>query len=101
MFMVNVVKVGASKRIPQSRIWLEGSRLISAGFAHGARYNVVWHDAGATLTLSPAGARKVAGTIDRPIIDITGASVRALSVDRVIVTYYTGNAQKIKIERPE
>ena len=84
---VIVVKVGASKRIPQSRIWIEGWRLISAGFAHGTRYDVVWTDAGATLKLCPAGARKVAGTIDRPIINITGASVRALGVDRVSVSF--------------
>ena len=95
---VIVVKVGASKRIPQSRIWLEGSRLISAGFAHGTRYDVVWTDAGATLIPDTAGARKVAGTIDRPIIDITGERVRALGVDRVIVVY---SAQKIEIERGE
>ena len=87
MSIVTFVKVGASKRIPQSRIWLEGSRLTLSGFAHGARYNVGWHDAGATLTLSPAGARKVAGTIARPIIDITGANVRALECDRVTVSF--------------
>lgn len=98
MQLVTVVKVGAARRIPQSRIWIEGRRLIDAGFAHGTRYNVEWHDTGATLTLSPAGARKVAGTIDRPIIDITGASVRALGVDRVTIVY---TAQKIKIERCE
>ena len=95
---VIVVKVGASKRIAQSRIWLEGSRLISAGFAHGTRYNVSWTAAGATLIPDTAGARKVAGTIDRPIIDITGERVRALGVDRVIVVY---SAQKIEIERGE
>jgi len=97
-----VVKVGASKRVPQSRIWVEGRRLIGAGFVHGARYDVVWNVLGATLTLSSAGARKVAGTIDRPIIDITGEKVRALCAtlctDRVIIIY---SAQKIEIERGE
>ena len=96
---VIVAKVGASKRIPQSRIWLEGSRLLLSGFAHGTRYNVTWHDTGATLTLDPAGARKVAGTIDRPIIDITGEKVRAMGQDRVIITYH--ESKKIEIERPE
>ena len=101
MSILNVVKVGASKRVPQSRIWIEGWRLIGAGFAHGTRYNITWHDTGATLTPDPAGARKVAGTPDRPIIDITGERVRAMGQDRVLVTYYTGNAKKIEIERPE
>jgi len=93
-----VVKVGASKRVPQSRIWIEGWRLTGAGFSHGARYNVEWTVTGATLIPDTAGARKVAGTIDRPIIDITGERVRALGVDRVIVVY---SAQKIEIERGE
>jgi len=98
MSIVNVVKVGASKRIPQSRIWIEGWRLTGAGFAHGTRYNVVWNDAGATLIPDAAGVRKVAGSPDRPIIDITGEKVRALGQDRVIVNYYD---KKIEIERPE
>ena len=99
MSIVNVVKVGASKRIPQSRIWIEGWRLIGAGFSHGVRYNVTWHDTGATLTPDAAGARKVAGTVDRPIIDITGEKVRALGADRVIIIYH--ESKKIEIERPE
>jgi len=91
-----VVKVGASKRVPQSRIWIEGRRLISAGFVRGARYDVLWTAAGASLTLSPAGgARKVAGTSDRPIIDITGASVRSLQSDSATVTF---SDKKITIE---
>jgi len=93
--MQTIVKVGASKRIPQSRIWIEGRRLIDAGFAHGARYDVVWTDAGATLKLCPAGARKVAGAVDRPIIDITGASVRSLQSDSATVTF---SDKKITIE---
>ena len=95
MQTVHVVKVGASKRVPQSRIWLEGSRLISAGFAHGTRYDVEWTAAGATLALSPAGARKVAGAIDRPIIDITGERVRSLQCDGATVTF---SDKKITIE---
>ena len=98
MQLVNVVKVGAARRIPQSRIWIEGRRLISAGFAHGARYDVEWTATGATLKLCATGARKVAGAADRPIIDITGEKVRALGVDRVTIVY---TAQKIKIERCE
>ena len=80
-------KVGAAKRIPRSRIWIEGDRLASAGFVCGARYNVAWNDTGATLELCNTGARKVAGTIYRPVIDITGANVRALECDRVTVIF--------------
>jgi len=80
-------KVGAAKRIPRSRIWIEGERLALAGFVSGLRYNVEWSSTGATLSLSDTGARKVAGTIHRPVIDITGAVVRALDCDRVTVTF--------------
>lgn len=80
-------KVGAAKKIPRSRIWLEGERLASAGFNNGARYNVQWSDTGATLELCNTGARKVAGTEFRAVIDITGAHVRALECDRVTVSF--------------
>lgn len=80
-------KVGAARRIARSRIWIEGSRLSASGFAHAARYDVVWNDAGLTLTLCPTGARRVAGTLERPIIDITGDKVRALECDRVSVEF--------------
>lgn len=80
-------KVGAAKRIDRSRIWIEGERLASAGFNCGTRYNVQWHDTGATLELCNTGARKVAGTVYRPVIDITGESVRALECDRVTVSF--------------
>ena len=81
-------KVGAAKRIPRSRIWIEGERLASAGFNNGARYQVQWSDTGATLELCVNGARKVAGTIFRPVIDITGERVRALDCDRVAVSFH-------------
>ena len=81
-------KVGAAKRVDRSRIWIEGDRLASAGFNNGARYNVAWSSTGATLTLCNTGARKVAGTIYRPVLDITGAHVRALECDRVTVFFH-------------
>lgn len=70
-----ITKIGAARRVPHSRIWVEGARLIAAGFTHGARYDVTVVT-GLTLTLSESGARRVAGTPSRPIIDITGALVR-------------------------
>lgn len=84
-----ISKVGAARRIPQSRIWIEGARLTASGFAHAARYDVDWSATGLTLALSPTGARRVAGTPQRPIIDITGDKVRALQCDRVRVGFWT------------
>jgi hypothetical protein len=80
-------KVGAARKVPRSRIWIEGARLTLAGFTHAARYDVIWTGAGATLALSPTGSRRVAGTPERPIIDITGDKVRALACDRVAVEF--------------
>jgi len=82
-----ITKVGAARRIPRSRIWIEGARLTLAGFSHAARYDVAWNDTGLALTQSPSGSRRVAGTPERPIIDITGDRVRALGCDRVSVSF--------------
>jgi len=89
-------KVGTARRIPQSRIWIEGPRLTAAGFSHAALYDVEWNDTGLTLTLSPTGSRRVAGTPERPIIDITGERVRALDCDRVAVEF---SLETITIEK--
>jgi len=93
---VFTTKVGAARRIPQSRIWIEGARLTAAGFDHAARYEVEWNDTGLSLTLSPVGSRRVAGTPERPIIDITGDKVRALGCDRVSVEF---SVNSITIEK--
>lgn len=64
-----------------SRLWLEGSVLSSNGFDNGLRYEVTTAYAGEkpciSLTLNPEGSRKVAGTAQRPIVDINGAKVLA------------------------
>ena len=56
------------------RIWIEGDRLASAGFNRGT---VLYRSmTGSTMTLStvPADGRKhrIAGTADRPILDLCG-----------------------------
>ena len=71
-----LTKIGTSKKIARSRIWLEGPRLIDAGFTHGVRYDVRETPSGIVISAHPEGKRRVAGTPQRPIIDITGAIVR-------------------------
>lgn len=75
----------------RARIWIEGSRLAGAGFAHGARYNVMATANILALTLADDGARKVAGAAARPIIDICGRSVAPFETgDNVSITYAAG-----------
>jgi hypothetical protein len=71
-----LTKIGTSKKIARSRIWLEGRRLIDAGLAHGVRYDVRETLSGIVISAHPMGNRRVAGTPERPVIDITGAMVR-------------------------
>jgi len=65
-----------------ARVWLEGEMLLSNGWNNGDRFNVEFipHDGytgyGALVyTKHPEGKRKVAGTIDRPILDTNTAKL--------------------------
>ena len=71
-------KIGMNRGNP--RLWLEGKLLLDNGFTHGLRYTVTRHGNEfsldcLTITLDTSGARKIAGTPQRPIIDINGAKV--------------------------
>lgn len=77
------------------RIWIEGARLLSAGFTHHMPYVV--EIVGNCLVLKRCakgarkGARKVAGAPARPIIDITGKSCAPFDTgDDVQITYMAG-----------
>ena len=75
----------------RARIWIEGARLASAGFTHGARYNVMATANILALTLADDGARKVAGAAARPIIDMSGRSCQPFDTgDDVSITYEQG-----------
>ena len=77
------------------RIWLEGKRLVEAGYERGVRFDVVplpLRDGGMVLAQNEdgTGKRKVSGKGDRPIIDIVGAEIvnSMLRVgDEVVITY--------------
>jgi len=84
--MANVTvrhKVGTSRGAERSRIWLEGDRVLAAGFAVGMFYERIWNDAEGVLVLRVSGVKgpratsgKVSGKGERPIIDIVGERVR-------------------------
>ena len=77
------------------RIWIEGARLLSAGFTHQTPY--VIEIVGNSLALKRCakgarqGARSVAGAPARPIIDITGKSCAPFETgDAVEISYKDG-----------
>jgi hypothetical protein len=76
--------IGTNHGKGTSRIWLEGKRLVEAGFEVGTRYDrlqtaknlpnetlLEW----ITLKANPKGKFKVSGKGDKPIIDISGGAV--------------------------
>jgi hypothetical protein len=85
-------KIGAARQIPGSRVWIEGARLVRAGFVVGARYALSETDGVLVLTLTPEGKRRVSGKGDKPIIDITGDLIRRVFARRpsVLVDYSVG-----------
>ena len=71
------------------RVWLEGKRLLDAGFRDGVRYQVTPGQGSLELHLTPSGSHKVSrGGVERPIVDLI---TRALGspVERVQVRFYS------------
>ncbi len=76
-------KLTPLKGIPRSKIWLEGKKLTEHGFGHKQAYIVTPDDTQVTIYLDAVGEddfiptkpRYVAGTPDRPIIDLGNKTV--------------------------
>jgi DNA (cytosine-5)-methyltransferase 1 len=67
-------KIGQNRGKP--RLWLEGSILLDHGFHHGCSWEAVRVSPDELrLKAGPLGGRKVAGTVDRPIIDINSGAI--------------------------
>jgi hypothetical protein len=75
-----------------ARVWLQAKWLISAGFHNGAVYSVEYSTGKISIMPSEKG-RKVAGNIDRPIIDLNSKKVtQALrGFDAVRVRAFNGS----------
>lgn len=78
-------KIGRNRGKP--RLWIEGATLGNAGFKHGDSWVLVAHLTGLDIVrvdaepgskLDGRRVRKIAGTPDRPIIDIAGNSLAPL-----------------------
>ena len=66
-------KIGTNRG--NRRAWIEGDILAHAGWARGIRYTRTVTAEAIVLVRDDAGARKVAGTPSRPIVDLCGAWV--------------------------
>ena len=96
-----VHKLSTARGQEHSRIWLERERLTRAGFTKGKTFRKTWAGGALTLTLAKPGkddaARDfgtVAGTDDRPVIDIVGEKVREYfgsKATHISVTYEEGS----------
>ena len=80
-----ITKIGTARQVPGSRVWIEGNRLVAAGFSVGLRYNLTEIDGQLILTLAVDGQRKVSGKGIKPIIDITGDLIRRVFANRPTV----------------
>ena len=77
-------KIGSNRGKP--RLWLEGAILLETGFKHGLTWDAYPIDDGSLrLLASNEGGRKIAGTAERPIIDINStATLAGFSVGDVV-----------------
>lgn len=90
---VFVTKLGTAKKVERSRIWIEGKRLVDAGFTVGQYFSKTWLGPNEPSPFkAPSNSLilellveddvlnappcKVSGKGDKPIIDITGERVR-------------------------
>ncbi|WP_368508078.1 hypothetical protein [Bradyrhizobium lupini] len=78
-------KLGKTRAGEGTRIWLEGKRLLDHGFTHRATCQRKWSEGKLIVVLVDAAAFEqlprnerttVAGSAERPIIDIVGEAVR-------------------------
>lgn len=77
-------KIGQNRGKP--RLWLEGAILLDSGFHHGCSWELTKLGDGLLLVAGKRGKRHIAGTPDRPIIDInSGAALAGFQVGEVVV----------------
>lgn len=95
--------IGTNHGKGTSRIWLEGKRLVEAGFEVGTRYDRICKSRTSKefgtlhgsiefieLTATPNGKFKVSGKGDKPIIDISGGAVTETFAEHIAESYSSG-----------
>ena len=79
--MTTTRKIGLNRG--KRRIWLEGKVLTDNGIKHGMRFDIEHAHNRLTIMAGKNGQRKIAGTTDRPIIDMSGATITQSFADDV------------------
>jgi hypothetical protein len=97
MLMKSPAPVTITRKIGQNRgkprLWIEGAHLTAAGFKPGDTYTltIVGDKLGISRT-APGKPRKVSGKGEKPIIDISGASLGDIgAAPSVTLTYLPGS----------
>lgn len=72
--MTKILKIGTNRG--KARIWIEGQALASQGWKKGDEFDCEWHEHRIVYIKRKGGARKVAGTETRPIIDTNTNAIR-------------------------
>ena len=67
--------IGSNRGKP--RLWLEGAILTECGFKHGDTWELVEHLDCFQIRKDREGKRRIAGTPERPIIDINHGAILA------------------------
>lgn len=86
----------------KARLWIEGRWLADAGFTRGMAYTVRPMPENGMLLIyaDPEGSRRVAGTVDRPILDLTkAADMSAIGGSGSIVSLVSPNAGSIIVTK--
>lgn len=101
---VSYQTVGANRDKP--RLWIEGVKIGAAGFAPGARYDVVREGDEIALRLSENGARKVSRKVrhgrEIPIVDlILSDDAAGLAVGTRVRVLFTDGLIKISLHHEE
>lgn len=104
-----ITKLGTTRAGERTRIWIEGNRLLDAGFAAGATFTKTWHENSLELIkarksqirafdIPRSGWATVSGKGSKPIIDITGAKVVETfgKYPNVEVTFYEDGVIEIR-----
>ena len=68
------------------RLWLEGKSLLEMGWKRGDRYNAIFSNVGLIYDKAEDGARAVAGTEARPIIDTNSKKLSAFAKEGEMIT---------------
>lgn len=97
--------LGGTRAGAGTRLWLEGKRLSANGFHHRLLVQRTWSanrlvlaivDSDTWNRLPRANRTTIAGTIDRPIIDITGQIVRATFPSGQVIVSWSHNSIAIE-----